>query len=239
MNKWWTMVTWGWLTTLPRVDRLTCTHRIKDGVVDRLTTLPRVDRQIVTQRWTKTGEKWLTTLPRVRHANSHKYTRCRPIYLHKLGPATRVLRIRRSDGRPVEGCWARQTFRWFPQNKSRDDGRKGTGIRFPGRCTRMLPPPRETETKGKNRGWKSSTVFHTWPVACWPHEKRNYFTGCRPVETINSYSTRKYKLQFVAGWPTNKLTHKHKAKRKITMKRGVRACASLDRVEREVPFRFR
>ena len=70
--------------------------------------------------------------------------------------------------------------------------------------------------EGKNTRWKSSTVFHTWPVACWPHEKRNYFTGCRPVETINSYSTRKYKLKFVAGWPTNKQTQKHKAKRKIT-----------------------
>ena len=72
--------------------------------------------------------------------------------------------------------------------------------------------------------WKSNTVFHTWPVACWPHEKPSYFTGCRPVENKMVQYTKIQKLKFVAGWPTNKLTHtkKHEAKRKITKEGGTR-----------------
>ena len=102
------------------------------------------------------------------------------------------------------------------------DGRTEPGFVFPVDAPKCCHHHVSRRRKEKTRGEKSSTVFHTWPVACWPHEKRNYFTGCRPVETINSYSTRKYKLQFVAGWPTNKQTQKHKAKRKITKGEGSR-----------------
>ena len=65
----------------------------------------------------------------------------------------------------------------------------------------------------------------------------NYFTGCRPVETINTNGTRKYKIKVRCRLANEQTNTKHKAKRKITRKTGVRACVcSLNRVEREVPF---
>jgi hypothetical protein len=84
----------------------------------------------------------------------------------------------------------------------------------------MLPPPREPETKTKDARWKSNTVFHTWPVACWPHKKTQLFhrlpAGRNKTGTVHENT----KLKFVAGWPTNKLTHQTQSKTKNHKKDG-------------------
>ncbi len=64
---------------------------------------------------------------------------------------------------PVEGCWARQTFRWISRHhKSRGDGRKEPGFVFP-----VDAPECCTTGDGKDTMWESKhCISNTWPVAC-------------------------------------------------------------------------
>jgi hypothetical protein len=117
------------------------------------------------------------------------------------------------------------------------DGRTEPGFVFPVDAPKCCHHHVSRRRKEKTRDENQALYFTRGQLPA-DHTKRDELFHRLPAGgNKNQYSTRKYKLKFVAGWPTNKLTHKHKAKRKITRKRGVRACVcSLNRVEREVPF---
>ena len=118
------------------------------------------------------------------------------------------------------------------------DGRTEPGFVFPVDAPKCCHHHVSRRRKEKTRGEKSSTVFHTWPVACWLHERDELFHRMPAGRNQNWYSTRKYRIKVRCRLADEQInTHKYKAKRKITIKRGVRACVcSLNRVEREVPF---
>ena len=91
--------------------------------------------------------------------------------------------------------------------------------------------------KEKTRGENQTLYFTRGQLPAGRTRKTQLFyllpAGRNKTGTVHENT----KLKFVAGWPTNKQTQKHKAKRKITIKTGVRACVcSLNRVEREVSF---
>ncbi len=185
------MVTWGWLTTLPRVDRQTCTHRIKDGVVDRLTNLPRVD----CRSWRKDEQKrarngWplYQEYDRPIHANIHDNDQFTYITLvlprgswsvdDVMDDRMKVVEL----GRPSDGFHTNDVRWWWL---------KGTGIPIPGRCLFlffMFPTPRETETERHEMRIKALYFKHATSCLLSTRKGRNYSTGCRPVDGKNQGS---------------------------------------------------